>query len=127
MDKRTAKSIPLQTFRDAFSDNSREITIAPLHKSKEQVVTGNFAAIYSDGRLLGLLAWHDLVMLIAETEGNQFYFIQMPANNPTDQDSELPPTVEQLVWNRQASLDSEKQFHLAEIADIEAELAGTTL
>jgi len=127
MDKRTAKSIPLQTFRDAFSDNSREITIAPLHKSKEQVVTGNFAAIYSDGRLLGLLAWHDLVILITETEGNQFNFIQMPANNPTDQDSELPPTVEQLVWNRQASLDSEKQFHLAEIADIEAELAGTTL
>ena len=127
MDKRTAKSIPLQTFRDAFSDNSREITIAPLHKSKEQVVTGNFAAIYSDGRLLGLLAWHDLVMLITETEGNQFNFIQMPANNPTDQDSELPPTVEQLVWNRQASLDSEKQLHLAEIADIEAELAGTTL
>ena len=125
MDNRTAKSIPLQPFRDAFSDNSREITIAPLHKSKEQVVTGNFAAIYSDGRLLGLLAWHDLVLLISETEGNQFNFISIPASNPTEQGSELPATVEQLVWNRQASLEAEKQMHLVEIAHIEAELLVT--
>ena len=121
MDKRTAKRIPLQTFRDAFLDDAREITVAPLHKGGDQMSNGNLAAVYSDGRLLGLLPWGDLVMLISETNGKNFNFLKIPASSGDS--VELPPTVEQLVWNWQDALDVQKENHLSEIAKIESEKA----
>ena len=119
MDKRTAKRIPLQTFRDAFLDDAREITVAPLHKGGDQMSSGNLAAVYSDGRLLGLLPWNDLVMLISETDGKDFNFLKIPASSGDS--VELPPTVEKLVWNWQDALDAQKENHLSEIAKIESE------
>jgi len=121
MDKRTAKRIPLQTFRDAFSDDAREITVAPLYKGGDQIATGNLAAVYSDGRLLGLLAWSDLVMLISETDGKNFNFLKIPASSGDS--VELPPTVEKLVWSWQDALDVQKENHLSEIAKIESQIA----
>ena len=121
MDKRTATRIPLQTFRNAFFDDAREITVAPLHKGSDQIATGNLAAVYSDGRLLGLVAWSDLVMLISETHGKNFNFLKIPASSGDS--VELPPTVEQLVWNWQDALDAQKESHLSEIAKIESQIA----
>ena len=121
MDQRTAKGIPLQTFRDAFSDETREITVAPLHPSTDQIPTGNFAVIFSDGRLLGLLPWNNLVMLISEIEGKNFNFLKIPASSGSG--VELPTTVEQLIWNRQDYLDAQKEIHLSEIAKIESQIA----
>ena len=121
MDKRTAKRIPLQTFRDAFSDDTREITVAPLHKGDDQMSSGNLAAVYSDGRLLGLLPWSDLVMLISETDGKNFNFLKIPASSGDS--VELPPTVEKLVWSWQDALDVQKENHLSEIAKIESQIA----
>lgn len=121
MDKRTAKRIPLQTFRDAFLDDAREITVTPLYMGTDQISSGNLAAIYSDGRLLGVLPWSDLVMLIGETDGKNFNFLKIPASSGDS--VELPPTVEKLVWNWQDNLDVQKEIHLSEIAKIESEKA----
>lgn len=121
MDKRTAKRIPLQTFRDAFSDNAKEITVAPLHRGGDRMASGNLAAVYSDGRLLGLLPWSDLVMLISETDGKNFNFLKVPAGSGDS--VELPPTVEKMVQSWQDALDVRKKNHLSEIAKIESEKA----
>ena len=121
MDKRTAKRIPLQTFRDAFLDDAREITVTPLYMGTNQLSSGNLAAVYSDGRLLGVLPWSDLVMLIGETDGKNFNFLKIPASSGDS--VELPPTVEKLVWSWQDALDVQKENHLSEIAKIESEKA----